>query len=339
MMPEFFSLYEIEHCISRFTGDDETDVNIFVREFEEVAEICGWSEIRKYVYARKFVGGTAAALLRVAKTKTWNEVRDELVAEFSPIIFKSAVHKELRSRKIRNGESMQQYCVSMRTIAAKANVEEADVVRYIVEGIARDNTQLMFFAHASTYAEMRILLAKYRHYCGDRYVTDPEHSNHTTRKWRSRCYYCKELGHLVSRCWQKNRDRNQLEANKIAVQGDLNNRSTHVFNCTSISESDSNTPTHKSTEPWHPYSVTSGDLNSSFSRSSKLHAITIKSNIDSALEGTEVSEPCRIYRMTQLADAKCMNYHAMDPFTSNINKRLGMPIASNNRNDHFRQRG
>lgn len=209
--PDLFPLSEIEHCVTIFTGDDDAQVNTFVLDFEEVATLCGWSEVKKFVYAKRFIRGTAAKFLRIIRPQTWIRMRDELLAEFSTTISECSLHKQLAERKIAIGETHQQYYISMREIAAQGHISEADIVYYIVRGLARNQPEMLFFIKAETFKDLRILFQQYNQVIR----TDEEMCHQqvpvvcsTRNKPRNlRCFKCNGIGHFALSCRMNNRIR------------------------------------------------------------------------------------------------------------------------------------
>lgn len=200
---EYFALDEVEHCIPVFTGDDDVNIKTFVLDFEEVSALCGWSEVRKYIYAKRFIRGTAAALLRIVRPQTWIQIRNELITEFTTTTSTYSLHKKLSKRKIQGGESTKQYSIAMRTIAAQGNISEEDTVKYIVDGIVQNKTEMLFFASAKSFGELRLLLERYNSVYGREHDNQPA-VNRATKKSRMRCFNCNALGHFASICNNKN---------------------------------------------------------------------------------------------------------------------------------------
>lgn len=195
---ETFNWDDIKHLIQCFTGDDNIKISTFVMEFDEAANRFGWSETKQYVYAKRAIGGTAAAFLRIVPANNWCEIRKELIEEFSTTVLNSEVHKELSDSNIQVGETMHQYMIRMRTIAAQGVIDEQDLVHYIVEGLMLDNIGKMFFLSANTLKELRNISEKYISIKGNTTKYIEERPSKTHRPLR--CYKCNGLDHLVSTC-------------------------------------------------------------------------------------------------------------------------------------------
>lgn len=62
---------DIEESVETFNGDDKVDVTCWIKEFEELAKLCEWSDIQRVVYAKRLLRGSAKLFIRYEKgTKT-----------------------------------------------------------------------------------------------------------------------------------------------------------------------------------------------------------------------------------------------------------------------------
>ena len=105
----------MEDSLEKFSGDDLPNVTQFIRDFEEMAEVCGWSDIHMVVFARKLLTGSAQAFVRQEQCmKSWAKFKKALVDEFEDIVGDRQVHQELAHRTQRADESLLQYMYSMR---------------------------------------------------------------------------------------------------------------------------------------------------------------------------------------------------------------------------------
>ena len=126
----------MEDSLEKFSGDDLPNVTQFIRDFEEMAEVCGWSDIHMVVFARKLLTGSAQAFVRQEQCmKSWAKFKKALVDEFEDIVGDRQVHQELAHRTQRADESLLQYMYSMREIAGQGTVDTQSVIDYIIQGI------------------------------------------------------------------------------------------------------------------------------------------------------------------------------------------------------------
>lgn len=186
---------DIANAIDIFTGDDRYTVRAFIANVEAAAEQFGWTDLQTFVNAKRFISGTAKSLLRAVQVQSW------------------AIHKMLASRRKNVGETAQQYSIAMREIAAMGPVDEADLIGYIVNGIARDKSERLFFASAVDMNGLRGLLIRYNEIVASDPVPCPQVEKRNafasapttsaqvqSMPTRLRCYNCQDVGHFASAC-------------------------------------------------------------------------------------------------------------------------------------------
>lgn len=197
-----------EEAVERFSGDDQYTVEAFISDFEAAAVRGGWTEAHQFTFAKRFLIGTAKAYMRAIDAQEWNDLRRELLAEFGSRISTSAIHRLLANRRKQQGESAQKFCIAMREIS-RGRVDEADLVKYIVDGLTTNRNERLFFAGATSFNDLRILLARFQETVGT--LTGPSpigvvaSRNPFTRGVsntvpRLRCFNCQEEGHFASSC-------------------------------------------------------------------------------------------------------------------------------------------
>lgn len=211
---------DMENVVDVFTGDDQYHVNTFIADFEAAARQYGLTEPQMNVYAKRFVRGTAKSLLRTIDADTWADIRRELQTEFAPMLTAASIHKTLSSRRKKHHETPQQYSIAMREIAMTGQVEEADVIRYIIDGLARDKNERLFLSGATTYNELRTTLHRYQEMIANSpSVVKPALYDHNRPALRTpddrriapaadgggrtqslKCFNCNEAGHYASGC-------------------------------------------------------------------------------------------------------------------------------------------
>ena len=127
---------DVKDSLGKFSGDDVPNVSQWIRDFEEMAEVCGWSDIHMVVFARKLLTGSAQAFARQERcTKSWAKFKKALVDEFPDIVSDRKVHQELAHRTKRTDESLLQYMYNMREIAEQGRVDTQSVIDYIIQSI------------------------------------------------------------------------------------------------------------------------------------------------------------------------------------------------------------
>ena len=132
------TLKDVEDSLDKFSGDDLPNVRQWIRDFEEMAEVCGWSNIHMVVFAKKLFTGSAQAFVRQERcTKSWAKFKKALVDEFENVVSNRQIHRELTYRTKRADKSLHQYMYSMREIVGQGRVDTQSVIDYYYSGYSR----------------------------------------------------------------------------------------------------------------------------------------------------------------------------------------------------------
>ncbi|XP_073992770.1 uncharacterized protein [Rhodnius prolixus] len=82
--PFQFSSRDIEESLRPFTGEDNYTVNLWLTDFEELAQVMRWQELEKLVFAKKSLKGLAKLFVSVERGLTsYSALKEALVEEFS----------------------------------------------------------------------------------------------------------------------------------------------------------------------------------------------------------------------------------------------------------------
>lgn len=213
--PRGFNQIDLDNAVNVFSGDDSFGVNMFLNDFESAAQQFGWSDCQKAIFVKRYLRGTAKALVSAVRAVSWNEIKAELVGEFGVTVTAAEVHKKLSTRTKRQEESPQQFVIAMRQIAAEGDIAETDLVNYIIAGLARDKSERLFFSSATTLNDLRALLNRFRITSNNNNIpyqqqlqqrnAYPPNIQAATRDGQMRrpmmrCYNCNEFGHISASC-------------------------------------------------------------------------------------------------------------------------------------------
>uniref|UniRef100_T1HJH7 CCHC-type domain-containing protein n=1 Tax=Rhodnius prolixus TaxID=13249 RepID=T1HJH7_RHOPR len=82
--PFQFSSRDIEESLRPFTGEDNYTINLWLTDFEELAQVMKWQELEKWVFAKKSLKGLAKLFVSVERGLTsYSALKEALVEEFS----------------------------------------------------------------------------------------------------------------------------------------------------------------------------------------------------------------------------------------------------------------
>ncbi|XP_076278315.1 uncharacterized protein LOC143208116 [Lasioglossum baleicum] len=214
---------DVEESMEKFSGDGKRSLRTWLKDFEDTAKLCKWTDIQKLIYARRLLSGSAKLYVNYEKcTRTWNELKQSLCAEFSEAVNSHTVHKQLVQRKKREDESYHEYMYSMLDIAAQVSMEAVAVMQYVVDGIRDDELSKTMLYGAKNIKEFKDRLTQYgkmreRQAANPRTKKETERdetrinkqpvrsgsSTHPTKTVR--CYYCGDKRHKSDECPTKNR--------------------------------------------------------------------------------------------------------------------------------------
>lgn len=204
-----FHFRDVEESIHHFSGDDNFSVEKWLNHFEECADVMEWDSKMRLVYGKRLLSGTAKLFLRTVSIKNWRELKVALLEEFSNKVTLADVYNQLRSRKKRSEESFQQYIFIMKEIASLVEVEEGDLIQYIIDGIPDSQANKMILYGANDLRKLKFFLKKYE----KMKVQMPSFTKTSLQTLRPsedqkpalpnkivRCYNCNTNGHYSIRC-------------------------------------------------------------------------------------------------------------------------------------------
>jgi len=213
---------DVEESIDTFNGDDGKNVESWIKEFEDLAELYEWNPIQKTIYAKRLLRGSARLFIKADGRKTWRAIKTALKTEFSLKVDSRAVHKELQRRKKKADESYYEYCYKMVEVAARANVEKKAVIQYIIDGIDDEGYRKSVLYGAKSIRELK---DKFDIYVEMRDKTKPKPNENKkkslsgadckdVRRDAKRCYNCGDSSHLSMACPSKEQGTKCFGCNK-----------------------------------------------------------------------------------------------------------------------------
>ncbi|XP_025835246.1 uncharacterized protein LOC112905971 [Agrilus planipennis] len=211
---------DVEESLEKFSGDDYINVNQWIQDFEETADLCAWSDVQKVTYAKRLLKGSAKLFVNHEKcAKNWEKLKKALKGEFDEVVDSYHIHQELSQRKKRTDETHQQYVYRMLEIASQAMVDTQSVIQYIIQGIPDEAANKTLLYGAKNIRQLKEKLTQYealkrdmksrskapdkkddggrRHNARDVGKRYTEGSSAVKVK---RCYNCGEKDHLSAEC-------------------------------------------------------------------------------------------------------------------------------------------
>lgn len=147
---------DVEDSIRPFDGKDSYPINKWILDFEEIADITGWNELQKLIFAKKSLRGLAKLFVQSEKgIKSWKVLKRKLLEEFEVKVSSAQVHKLLMARKKEHKETVQEYVLVMREIGSRALIEPEVIIQYIIDGINDDSSSKIVLYGAKNFSELK----------------------------------------------------------------------------------------------------------------------------------------------------------------------------------------
>ncbi|XP_072397163.1 uncharacterized protein [Diabrotica undecimpunctata] len=219
------SFRDVEDSIRSFDGKDEYPIRTWIIEFEEVAEITGWNNLQKLIYAKKCLKGLAKLFVQSEKgIRNWPELKRRLIEEFGEQVNSAQIHKMLMARRKKFDETVQEYMIKMREIANRAYLEQEVVMQYIIDGIQDESSNKLVLYGAKNFAEFKEKIKLYERIRGKKATgqaqvfrankegfkknedivrKDKREKNDVKRENNITCFNCGSRGHKSKDCPDK----------------------------------------------------------------------------------------------------------------------------------------
>jgi len=195
---------DVEDALSPFTGDNDCTVAKWVNDFEDIAELCRWSDLKMFIYGRKLLRGTAAAFIHSeSNIRSWDDLRDKLFSEFQSRLTVADIHRMLSAIVKQDDETLLQFFYRVRELAKQGMVPDDSLIEYVIGGIpdAIENKTILY--GATTTDDFKLKLGLYERMHRQRAIENSKYAARTARPAtvpEVRCYNCGMRGHQSRDC-------------------------------------------------------------------------------------------------------------------------------------------
>ncbi|XP_033176954.1 uncharacterized protein LOC117151736 isoform X2 [Bombus impatiens] len=156
------TLIDVEDLLEKFSGDDLLSINRWIEDFEEMAELCGWSDIHMVDFAKELLTGSAETFVQQEQcTESWAKLKKAMKDKFENVVSDQQIHRELARRTKKPDESLQQYMYSMRETAEQGKVDIQSQIDYIIQGIPDEVINKVILYGARNMQQLKECLKQY----------------------------------------------------------------------------------------------------------------------------------------------------------------------------------
>lgn len=144
---------DVEDSIRPFDSKEDYPVEKWISDFEDIADVTGWNNLQKLIFAKKSLTGIAKLFVQSEKgIKSWPVLKKKLLDEFKVTVSSAHIHKLLMERKKGPSETIQEYALIMREIGSRAMLEQDIIIQYIVDGIRDESSHKIVLYGAKNFS-------------------------------------------------------------------------------------------------------------------------------------------------------------------------------------------
>lgn len=149
-----------------FSGKENEDIDKFIKKFELIAVVNEWNDKDKVIILQLYLKDSAEDFFEQLKSKneniTWNEVKSELITEFTLVGNKHLLMAKLENLKLEKGETYKEFIIKIVGICYKINknMTEEEICEHILKGVPKETFQLIRLADNTSIASIKKTLEK-----------------------------------------------------------------------------------------------------------------------------------------------------------------------------------
>lgn len=198
------SFLDVEASLEKFDGVS-LNTERWLKNFENIAETCEWSNVQKYIFCRRLLTGAARLAVEADDTTLdFKSLKQFLTNEFKFVVKGEDVYEELRSIKKNPSETNIEFAYRARRVASRGTVDDPSLVSYIVRGLGNAWFVTPSLFESRTFADLKDKLEMYDHTRPPAYSAPAQSNNYTSRSsgesWPRTCFKCGRSGHTAREC-------------------------------------------------------------------------------------------------------------------------------------------
>ncbi|XP_061508854.1 uncharacterized protein LOC133392290 [Anopheles gambiae] len=197
----------IEGLVDSFSGEKNENAECWIKQLEQTFQLFNVNELEKIIITRRLLNGTAAMLTKYIVFTSYDELKQQILENFSTKPSPESVYHQLRRRQLLPQESTIRYVLEMENIAKNATISEQELVSIIIDGIGDPVNAAAIRFSANSLTELKTALQKYESIrlqpvsvsFKPRIMTRPDNVGGI------KCYNCSNYGHHQRDCQQPRR--------------------------------------------------------------------------------------------------------------------------------------
>ncbi|GBL80184.1 hypothetical protein AVEN_29160-1 [Araneus ventricosus] len=156
--PSFhFSIKDIEDTVKKFNGKDSYSVNLFLANLDDLFVTYNiQSNVSKMLLTKKSLLEPAKIFVSTLRNMNSFEVlKQNLTTEFGTKISSLDIHRLLMDRKLKRTETIVEYFIAIRQIAAHGNIDDLSLFEYVTNGLPDCPHKFLLYGakHVAKYKE------------------------------------------------------------------------------------------------------------------------------------------------------------------------------------------
>ncbi|XP_065356322.1 uncharacterized protein LOC135950716 [Calliphora vicina] len=206
---------ELDAAVPPFSGDDHYDVEKWFVQYEDYVDSCGYTDKDKCVGVRRRLEGSAQRYANNLGVLKYRDLKTKIVKLFKRTVSRQDVYRQLRSRTLRANESCISYLITMQSIATQTDIDERELIDFIIDGIPDATNAIACLYGAETIDDLVKRLDRYEHRRQEVRMNAVKSAKtvaenkakagetvDATKKpiAETRCFNCSKYGHFQSQC-------------------------------------------------------------------------------------------------------------------------------------------
>lgn len=229
------SFRDVEDALKKFKGESYENVEEWILEFETTAATCKWSEVQKYLFARKLLRGEAKMAVEANQAIiSYETLLTHLKEEHKDDATSADIHDRLMKRSRKTNETYVEYMYVIKKMG-RDKVDERSLVKYVVNGLPDKPQEKITLLEAATLAELKKKLKSFEASAASRSTVvhedndkkNAERQRHQTKKKPQaaegrkpgKCHNCGGEGHLRDICPDKDKGKKCYNCNMFGHIG------------------------------------------------------------------------------------------------------------------------